>query len=282
MKKLAGILLLTAAVILTAGCISTADPIVGTWELTEPLQYDDHSLTYSLTFNEDGKSGMLKETYQYSDEEIYPNYPIVWEKTGENTYRYEAICTLTLSEDKKTLTDWAGYTFALSEGEEVFGGAWTEVTDDEYADIIILNEDGTCLMKSHDSEPAVEEYLWSMLDSNQILIWFYETYVINDEGKLTTSYWDEAVFEEVDGVWTSPRVDEYRTTFQFLDDGDCIQTIYIGNPDEVYGIYYWYFEEAEDGKSGVLKERFIYEVKLLEDGTLVDESSNTLVRVTSA
>ena len=66
MKKLAGILLL-AAVILTAGCVTTADPIVGSWQTPEPIQYEDFSSSYLITFEEDGTGEVI---YSYSRREL--------------------------------------------------------------------------------------------------------------------------------------------------------------------------------------------------------------------
>ena len=272
MKKLAGILLLTAAVILTAGCISTADPIVGTWELTEPLQYDDYSFTYSLKFNEDGTG---TEVASYSDEPRDSIYNLVWEKTGENTYRYEAFDAFILSEDGKFMTDWAGYTYALAEGEEIIGGIWTETAVDEDGErfTYVFEEGGECIrtIYSDGEEPQIASFMWSMEDENQIIIWMYETYTINDDGIMTTSVDETVTFTDVDGVWIeTPQVGPRTTTFQFFDDGSCIQTNYVGDTDEVYVMYYLYWEEEEDGKSGVLKQRYAFDMTLEEDGTLVD------------
>ncbi|MBR5143358.1 MAG: hypothetical protein IKW56_06665, partial [Methanocorpusculum sp.] len=95
MKKIAGLLLLTAAVILTAGCVTTADPIVGSWQTTEPIQFDGYTLSYQATFEEDGTGELI---YSYSDIEGDNTYPLLWEKTGD-TYHYEVFYYFTISED---------------------------------------------------------------------------------------------------------------------------------------------------------------------------------------
>ncbi|HJJ69495.1 MAG TPA: hypothetical protein O0Y02_02565, partial [Methanocorpusculum sp.] len=141
MKKLAGILLL-AAVILTAGCVTTADPIVGSWQTPEPIQYEDFSTSYLITFEEDGTGELI---YSYSDEANDYTYPILWEKT-DGIYQYEALTVFTFSEDGKTMTDNAQYTYRLEKDGEMFGGVWTEVIP-KGAEVFeyytyVFNEDG--------------------------------------------------------------------------------------------------------------------------------------------
>ena len=286
MKKLAGILLLTAAVILTAGCVSTADPIVGTWELTEPVQNDDYSYTYIMTINEDGTG---TKVYSYSNEPRDSIHNLVWEKTGENTYQYETFDAFILSEDGKIMTDWGGYTYSLADGEEIIGGLWTETAVDEKGNraTYVFEENGYAVrtVYSEGAEPKVMSFMWTMEDEKQIYLWYYYPYVINEDGTLTVTIdaSNERTFEEIDGVWIqTPRNVEYLNTIELFDDGTGIMKYYVGETNEVAACYYWYWEEAEDGKSGVLKEAYIDDVELLEDGTLVDMFSNTLVRVTSA
>ena len=119
MKKIAGLLLLTAAVILTAGCITTTDPIVGNWQTKEPIQYEDYgyNLSYMLTFEKDGTGEMI-DSYSYTETDYYS--PILWEKTSENTYLYEMLIIFTISEDGKTITDDYHNTYNLAEGDEMF------------------------------------------------------------------------------------------------------------------------------------------------------------------
>ena len=173
------------------------------------------------------------------------------------------------------MTDWAGYTYALAEGEEIIGGLWTETAVDEDGEIFtyVFEEGGECIrtIYSDGEEPQTASFMWSMEDENQIIIWMYETYTISDDGIMTTSVDETVTFSDVDGVWIqTPQAGPRTTTVQFFDDGSCIMINYVGDTDEIYLMYHLYWEEAEDGKSGVLKQRYVYEVELLEDGTLVD------------
>lgn len=273
MKKLAGIILLTAAVILTAGCISATDSVVGTWSLTEPVILGDYTYTYTLTFNEDGSG---QAVYTYSDEPRDRIYPLVWEKTGEDTYWYEYIECLTLSDDKKSLTDFGGYEFTLGEGEEIIGGTWTETKQDEIGNTgtYVFMEDGTCTLtlSSETEEQITVEYRWSMPTKNQIAIHaYYYPYTITEDKIVIIDEGEDIIFEKINGEWIeNPTYGDLRSKLQFLDDGTCIETSYIGETDEVYGTLYWYWEAEEDGKSGILIQRYTEEVMIQEDGTLIN------------
>jgi len=292
MKKIAGILLL-AAVILTAGCISTADPIVGSWQTAEPIQYDGYTLSYQVTFDEDGTGEMI---YSYSDEVNDYIYPILWEKT-DGIYQYEALTVLTVSEDGKTMTDNAQYTYRLEKDGEMFGGVWTEVIPkgaevSEYY-TYVFNEDGTGVETIYvtGDEPEVYSFTWKEFGENQIQIYYLDTYSFTEDGKMKTSLGTKTVYEEVDGIWVeTPQVGEKITTYEFQDDGICARHTYDGETNELVGLYFYKYTPAvftdEEFRTlplltpfvpystmqigGIMEQTYIYELELLEDGTLQD------------
>ena len=287
MKKLAGILLL-AAVILTAGCVTTADPIVGSWQITEPIQYDDYTLSYLVTFDEDGTGEM---TYSYSDEETDNIYPLVWEKTGD-TYQYEMFAAFTFSEDGKTMTDYAQYTYRLEKDGEMFGGVWMEEIP-KGAEVskyytYVFYEDGTGVETIYETgeEPDVGPFTWEATGENQISIRYLYTYSF-ENGKMKTSFGTETVYEEVDGIWVeTPQVGGEVTTYEFGDDGICVRSIYDGETKELTGLYtYYYTPVGTNGPlplltplvslfdlqvDGIMERAVLYELEFLEDGTLQD------------
>ena len=305
MKKLAGLLLLTAAVILTAGCVTTADPIVGSWQTTEPIQFDGYTLSYQVTFEEDGTGELI---YSYSDVEGDNIFPLLWKKTGD-TYHYEMFCSFTISEDGKTMTDDYQYTYRLEKDGEMFGGVWMEEipkgAEADYYYTYVFNEDGTGVETIHETgnDPDVGYFLWREYADNQIIIRYLYTYTFED-GKMKTSMGEEAVFEEVDGIWVeTPQVGNHVTTYEFCDDGICVRHIYDGETNERIGFYKYYYIPSvmTDEKiaalplltpllplfstpiGGVLLSADIYELEFLEDGTLQDvEDREILERVSSA
>ena len=287
MKKLAGILLL-AAVILTAGCVTTADPIVGSWQITEPIQYDDYTLSYLVTFDEDGTGEM---TYSYSDEETDNIYPLLWEKTGD-TYQYEMFAAFTFSEDGKTMTDYAQYTYRLEKDGEMFGGVWMEEipkgTEVSKYYTYVFYEDGTGVETIYETgeEPDVGPFTWEETGENQISIRYLYTYSF-ENGKMKTSFGTETVYEEVDGIWVeTPQVGGEVTTYEFGDDGICVRSIYDGETKELTGLYtYYYTPVGTNGPlplltplvslfdlqvDGIMERAVLYELEFLEDGTLQD------------
>ena len=287
MKKLAGILLL-AAVILTAGCVTTADPIVGSWQITEPIQYDDYTLSYLVTFDEDGTGEM---TYSYSDEETDNIYPLLWEKTGD-TYQYEMFAAFTFSEDGKTMTDYAQYTYRLEKDGEMFGGVWMEEIP-KGAEVskyytYVFYEDGTGVETIYETgeEPDAGPFTWEATGENQISIRYLYTYSFED-GKMRTSFGTKTVYEEIDGIWVeTPQVGGEVTTYEFGDDGICVRSIYDGETKELTGLYtYYYTPVGTNGPlplltplvsffdlqvGGIMERAVLYELEFLEDGTLQD------------
>ena len=287
MKKLAVILLL-AAVILTTGCVTTADPIVGSWQITEPIQYDDYTLSYLVTFDEDGTGEM---TYSYSDEETDNIYPLVWEKTGD-TYQYEMFAAFTFSEDGKTMTDYAQYTYRLEKDGEMFGGVWMEEIP-KGAEVskyytYVFYEDGTGVETIYETgdEPDVGPFTWEATGENQISIRYLYTYSF-ENGKMKTSFGTETVYEEVDGIWVeTPQVGGEVTTYEFGDDGICVRSIYDGETKELTGLYtYYYTPVGTNGPlplltplvslfdlqaGGIMERAVLYELAFLENGNLQD------------
>ena len=287
MKKLAVILLL-AAVILTTGCVTTADPIVGSWQITEPIQYDDYTLSYLVTFDEDGTGEM---TYSYSDEETDNIYPLLWEKTGD-TYQYEMFAAFTFSEDGKTMTDYAQYTYRLEKDGEMFGGVWMEEipkgTEVSKYYTYVFYEDGTGVETIYETgeEPDVGPFTWEATGENQISIRYLYTYSF-ENGKMKTSFGTETVYEEVDGIWVeTPQVGGEVTTYEFGDDGICVRSIYDGETKELTGLYtYYYTPVGTNGPlplltplvslfdmqvGGIMERAVLYELAFLENGNLQD------------
>ncbi|MBQ1179221.1 MAG: hypothetical protein IIX51_01375 [Methanocorpusculum sp.] len=286
MKKIAGLLLLTAAVILTAGCVTTADPIVGSWQTTEPIQYEDYgySLSYMLTFEKDGTGEII---YSYSYAEIDYYYPIIWEKTSEDAYLCEELSLFIFSEDGKTMTDDYQYTYSLAEGEEKIGGVWTEVLPEGEEPMFyytyVFNEDGTGVETLHqDGEKSYAYNLqWEEYAENQIFIRYVDSYTIED-GKMKTTLDDEVIFEEVDGIWVETPLEGLQLiTYEFRDDGICVCTIYDRETKEFLDVYFYEYTPTEAG--GILKSKYMSEYVLLEDGTLQDVNyGDILERVSSA
>ncbi|HJJ68108.1 MAG TPA: hypothetical protein O0W97_03640 [Methanocorpusculum sp.] len=283
MKKIAGLLLLTAAVILTAGCVTTADPIVGSWQTTEPIQFDGYTLSYQVTFEEDGTGELI---YSYSDVEGDNIFPLLWKKTGD-TYHYEMFCSFTISEDGKTMTDDYQYTYSLAEGEEKIGGVWTEVLPEGEEPMFyytyVFNEDGTGVETLHqDGEKSYAYNLqWEEYAENQIFIRYVDSYTIED-GKMKTTLDDEVIFEEVDGIWVETPLEGLQLiTYEFRDDGICVCTIYDRETKEFLDVYFYEYTPTEAG--GILKSKYMSEYVLLEDGTLQDVNyGDILERVSSA
>ena len=291
MKKLAGILLL-AAVILTAGCVTTADPIVGSWQLTEPIQYDGYTVTYQVTFEADG-TGKDIDTYSYT--EINSINPILWKKNGD-AYQYEEFNVLTFSEDGKTMTDYAQYTYRLEKDGEMFGGVWIEdipkgiEVSEYYTYVFYENGTGVETVYETGDDPDVYRISWKEFAENQIVIRHLYTYSFED-GKMKTSRGQNAVFEEVDGIWVeTPQVGKSVTTYEFRDDGLCIRSIYDGESGELRSFYqYYYTPTVTRGDTvtplplltplvslfdlqvdGIMERTYIYDIVFLEDGTLLD------------
>ncbi len=292
MKKFAGILLLTA-VILTAGCVTTADPIVGSWQTTEPIQYDDFSLSYQMTFEEGGTGELI---YSYSDEVNDYIYPILWENT-DGIYQYETLTVFTFSEDGKTMTDNAQYSYSLAEGEEKFGGVWTEIipggAEVDYYYTYVFNEDGTGVETIYETgeEPEVCSITWEEFGENQILISYLETYSFTEDGKMKTSLGTKTVYEYQDGLWVeNPQVGDGVTTYEFYADGICGRLVYDGETEDLTGVYTYYYTpmiSSIGGEvpapfltpvvslfnlpvGGTLELVYIYGLEFLEDGTLQD------------
>ncbi len=277
MKKLAGILLLTA-VILTAGCISTADPIVGSWQTSEPIQHEDFSVSSQMTFEEDGTGELI---YSYSDEENDYIYPILWEKM-DGIYQYEVLPVFTFSEDGKIMTEGAQYTYSLAEGGEKFGGVWTEIIPEgaevDYYYTYVINEDGTGVMTIYETgeEPEVYSITWEEFGENQITIRYLYTYSFED-GRMTITPDTLNVYEEVDGIWVeTPQAGDYVTTFEFLDDGICVCSIYDRENDELVELYRFNYTPTGD-EGGILEERYLYDLTLLDDGTLQNAVSGEIL-----
>ena len=300
MKKLAGILLL-AAVILTAGCVTTADPIVGSWQTKEPIQYDGYTLSYQVTFDEDGTGEMI---YSYSDEENDYIFPIYWEKNGD-TYQYELLHVFTFSEDGRTMTDYAQYSYSLAEGEDMFSGIWTEIipggaeVPNYYT--YVFNEDGTGVETIYEpgEEPDVYKISWKEFAENQIVIRHLYTYSFED-GKMQNSREQTAVFEEVDGIWVeNPQVGNSITTYEFGDDGICIRSVYDGESGNLIGTYKYYYTPVgtngvlplltplvslfDPQVGGIIERAYFFELEFLEDRNLQDAvSGEILERVSPA
>lgn len=276
MKKIAGILLLTAAVILTAGCISSADPVLGTWELVEPLPYNDGTVTYNLTFAEDG-TGL--NYYSFSDQDEVYFYPIFWKSIGDNTYEYEEVILFTISSDEKTMTDIYDREYTLKDG------VWVQniVEDDGYATYEFA-EDGFGLEKYY-LEGELEEtsdFVWEYIADRQIQIRYITGYTFLEDGTMTTEFGKKTgVFENVDGIWVeTPQLGDTLTTYEFRDDGMCVRTIYNEYPNDVKTIYDYCYVENSDGTGGILQDVYLYTVVLQDDGTLKDtEYGDILVRV---
>ena len=143
MKKIAGLLLLTAAVILTAGCVTTADPIVGSWQTTEPIQFDGYTLSYQATFDEDGTG--VETIYEPGEEPDVCR--ISWKEYAENQIVIRHLYTYSFEDGKMKTSRGQNTVF-----EEV-DGIWVEtpqvgnhVTTYEFCD------DGICVRHIYDGE----------------------------------------------------------------------------------------------------------------------------------
>ncbi|HJJ93344.1 MAG TPA: hypothetical protein O0X31_02220, partial [Methanocorpusculum sp.] len=215
----------------------------------------------------------------------------------------------TFSEDGRTMTDYAQYTYRLEKDGEMFGGVWMEEipkgAEVDYYYTYVFNEDGTGVETIYETgkDPDVGYFIWREYADNQIIIRYLYTYTFED-GKMKTSMGEEAVFEEVDGIWVeTPQVGEEVTTYSFGDDGICVRHIYDGETNELIVVYKYYYIPSviTDEKitalplltpllplfsapiDGVLQSADVYELEFLEDGTLQDvEDREILERVSSA
>ena len=230
-------------------------------------------------------------TYSYSDEETDNIYPLLWEKTGD-TYQYEMFAAFTFSEDGKTMTDYAQYTYRLEKDGEMFGGVWMEEipkgTEVSNYYTYVFYEDGTGVETIYETgeEPDVGPFTWEATGENQISIRYLYTYSF-ENGKMKTSFGTETVYEEVDGIWVeTPQVGGEVTTYEFGDDGICVRSIYDGETKELTGLYtYYYTPVGTNGPlplltplvslfdlqvDGIMERAVLYELEFLEDGTLQD------------
>ena len=233
--------------------------------------------------------------YSYSDETDDYIYPILWEKIGD-TYQYEILSIFTFSEDGKTLTDYAQYTYSLAEGEEKFGGVWTEIipggAEVDYYYTYVFNEDGTGVETIYETgeEPDAGPFVWEDFGENQISIRYLYTYSFED-GKMNLGYGTNAVFEYQDGIWVeTPQVGDEVTTYEFRDDGICVRLVYDGETEALVGASTRYytpmlssFGEAVPAPlltpvvslfnlpiGGTMESAYLYDLAFLEDGTLQD------------
>ena len=165
----------------------------------------------------------------------------------------------------------------------------------------LRNEDGTGVETIYEpgEEPDVCRISWKEYAENQIVIRHLYTYSFED-GKMKTSRGQNTVFEEVDGIWVeTPQVGNHVTTYEFCDDGICVRHIYDGETKELTELYkYYYTPVGNNGVlplltpfvslfdmqvGGIIERTYLYDLTLLEDGTLQDlEDREILERVSPA
>lgn len=195
------------ACVFAAGCLipgTTPDPIVGSWEVDDPMQFND--LIFTFIFHEDG-TGEVVEIDADSPETVW-NYNLSWKPTGKGTYEAIVLYDLVMSEDEKILTipdEEPGIRF-LGDG---FIGVWTMETPEEFDGVLYEER-----LVFYENRSGVFSWYYlnnSTLKSSYPLVWSVEngvyqysypddlsTLTIGDDGVLTEKWGD--------GIYTYTRV----------------------------------------------------------------------------
>jgi hypothetical protein len=184
MKKTAflPLIILAVMVIMTAGCVSTATDLAGTWTTgayTSPS--GTHYTKFVEVFNADG-TGTETGFFDNGSTEIWN---MTWIKTGDSTYLYSyESWTATLSSDGKTITysDGSVYTREGNTGTG-YAGTWT-CTQLYYGKLYTITD----VLNAENTGSSTWTYENGTQYGSWDLMW-YET----DENTCFTTYTDSAV-----------------------------------------------------------------------------------------
>ncbi len=195
------------ACVFAAGCAipgTTPDPIVGSWEVDDPMQFND--LIFTFVFHADG-IGEVVEIDADSPETVW-NYNLSWKPTGKGTYEAIVLYDLVMSEDEKILTipdEEPGIRF-LGDG---FIGVWTMETPEEFDGVLY-----EARLEFYENSSGVFSWYYlnnSTLKSSYPLVWSVENGVYQysyPDDLSTLTLGDDGVLTEKwgDGVYTYTRV----------------------------------------------------------------------------
>jgi len=138
MKKIVLILIVTIAIICSAGCVSTSNNIIGTWTSEKLIDYPAPNVTQIvIMFNTDRKG---TETWIYNDGGRYvSNISWIENDDGSYAYAYDSWQT-TISEEGSMACDDEGRVFVREEGDTESGyvGTWTTIREYEYNGLLYI------------------------------------------------------------------------------------------------------------------------------------------------
>ncbi len=277
MKHIAGVLILSSILILTAGCVTDTDKIVGTWESNASyMYYDNVSSGLSFIFYNNG-SGRLIETD--SDGSI-GTFPLVWNLSG-NSYQFSIYDSFILSSDGKTLTSNHGYTYTGGEG--FTNGVWVQQGSPGYQYTYVFNADktGTETLSWDGSNSSSYALTWQEGTNG---VYFVETnypFTFSADGKTMTDY-DGVECSESNGVWVQQYTSDstYYYTYEFLRDGICRMSQYSVQTKEAYTPYYYtWFDSADNTR--IMITTTPYNMVLQSDGTMKDIVSGDIFKIKS-
>ena len=120
-------------------------------------------------------------------------------------------------------------------------------------------------------------------DDNKIIFWIYDIYGFTNDGKLRTSIDDYTDFENNDGIWVeSLQSGNSVTTYQFLNNNECLRTVSRVNTGETFTTDMFYVSPIDNVEVtgirdiGYLKWRQISDINLRAGVTLVDIDSGDI------
>ena len=160
--------------ICSAGCVSPADRIIGTWTSDDfPESFGDEYTNIITTFNADGKG---TETWVYGNGSTY-TWNISWINDGNAKYAYVYDSwTSTIAEDGKTHTDSDGLVYVREEGDDGEGYVGTWTTREAYYDggifytivkEIRADNSGSCTWTADDGTvDGPWDIVWGSLNKN--------------------------------------------------------------------------------------------------------------------
>lgn len=274
MKKMVLCLLFAAAVILTAGCVTTDDSISGTWRTAEPVPAAgaEYTYTYTLVFNEDGTGTSV---YEYSDMAIPSKFSITWEQIGENLFWYEEYYCFTVSDE--------GMVSSYGEAYTKDGESWVSVTEDGMTCTFLFNEDGTGVetitgVVEGKTVSSAYPFVWKTAGKDCLIYSYVYEYRFADNLLIIGNGISEYVFEKTDAGWVFE--EEGRVAVVIFDGNTLlVKLAYADSGEEVFRVAP--VIQNDDGESGIFYDTIVGDAELLEDGTLKIEGIDSVLRKVS-
>ena len=236
MKKIAILGILILVFVLASGCVSSPDPIVGTWELTD-LNYTNETEISDIisVFNEDGTG---TQTYYYNDTLYSNTYDILWAVNGTGTYVISTVYPIVLSDDEKVL-GVLGSDYKFS--GDGFIGTWTrdkleEYNGTSYVGTFTFNDNNTGDFSWYYENGTLESaYPLTWSEKDGVYSYSYEDELLSAtimDGNLTAAWvngdtetYARVMTENIAGTWGS----DANSTLVFNEDGTGTGTSFHGN-----------------------------------------------------